>query len=101
MFAQQKKSSVFQQNAFDFLGFRTPVCGCKSGYMSHSATGAICEPKNLMYIYLIKMIPDIGYDIRYDIMYDTILILSVPWGSCSGSGDLKCQMDSIVPWVCH
>jgi hypothetical protein len=40
--------------------------------MSHSATGAVCEHKNLMYIYLIKVIPDIGYDIRYDIMYDII-----------------------------
>ncbi len=43
--AEQKKSSVFQQNAFDVLGFLTPVCMCKSGYLSHSATGAGCERK--------------------------------------------------------
>ncbi len=79
-------------------------------HQSAGANQAICptQPqvlyvyiKNLMYINLIKMIPDIRYDIRYDIMYDILLIQSVPGGSCSRSGDLECQMDGIVPWVCH
>jgi hypothetical protein len=74
VFAERKKVIIFPQNAFDVLGIRTPDCRCKSGYMYHSATGAVYVlKKKLMYLYLFDMIPDIRYDIRYDISIVLVL----------------------------
>ncbi len=67
VFAEQKKSSSFQQNAFDVLGIRTPDCRCKSGYMSHSAIGAVYLLKKTDV--LISSWYDTSYQVWYQIKY--------------------------------
>ena len=73
VFAEQKKSSSFQQNAFDVLGFEHPTAGANQATCPTQPLVLYMYLKKLMYLYPFDMIPDIRYDIRYDISIVLVL----------------------------